>query len=204
MNQIQILIVEDDPIIADDINVMLEYDNFNVCGIAYNKARALKLIDENNIDIVLLDINLNGKNEGFEIAKYLSETKKIPFIYLTSYAEKGILEIAKKTQPMAYIVKPFTEKDLFANLEISMYNFSKLHFSTGLNKEQIDSISKNPLSEREYEVLIYLNKGFNNSQIAEELFVSVNTIKTHLRNIYEKLNTRNRIETLVWLNKMLR
>ena len=204
MNQIQILIVEDDPIIADDISVMLEKNSFNVSGVAYNKTKALGLIDEKTFDVALLDINLNGRNEGFEIAEYLNATKKIPFLYLTSYTEKSILEKAKKTIPMAYLVKPFTETDLLASLEISMYTFSVLHFSTALDKKRIDGISGNPLSEREFEVLTKLHRGLDNHKIAEELFVSVNTIKTHIRNIYEKLNTRNRIETLVWLNKMLR
>lgn len=204
MSTIRVLIVEDDPIIGEDIRDMLTNVNYSALDVAYDKEDAIEQIDAQQPDLVLLDINLNGKFEGFEIADHINKTRKIPFIYLTSYSGKEILEKAKPTLPMGYIVKPFNERELYSNIEVALYNFSKFLLPVELNAEAINSKIPTALTQKEFEVLEGLYEGKTNQQLADSQFVSVNTIKTHIKNIYEKLNTHTRSETLRLVHSLLR
>jgi DNA-binding NarL/FixJ family response regulator len=203
MSKIRVLIVEDDPIICEDIRDMLSNANYNAIGVAYDKKGAMDAIDALRPDLVLLDINLEGGYEGFEIAEYINKRYKIPFLYLTSYSGKLILDKAKKTLPMGYVVKPFYEKELYSSIEIALYNFSKFILPIELHKEHINSLICTALTQKEFETLKGLYEGKSNQLLAEDQFVSINTIKTHIKNIYEKMNTHTRLETITLLNELL-
>ena len=202
MSTIRVLIIEDDPIIAEDIKEMLTNVNYSVVGIGYDKEDSFELIEKTKPDLILLDINLSGNYEGFEIADYINKSRKIPFIYLTSYSGKEILERAKSTMPMGYIVKPFNERELYSTIEISLFNFSKFMLPVELNRENLNQLIANPLTQKEFDVLKSLYEGKTNQQLADEQFVSVNTVKTHIKNIYEKLDTHTRSETIALLNQL--
>ena len=203
MLAIRVLIVEDDPIITEDIKDMLTSVNYQVVATAYDKEEALEAIDQIKPDLVLLDINLDGNYEGFEVAEYINKTRKIPFLYLTSYSGKEVIDKAKQTLPMGYIVKPFNERELFSSIEIALHNFSKFILPLELNRDIINNLIVNPLTQKEFDVLKGLYEGKTNQQLAEEQFVSVNTIKTHIKNIYEKMDTHTRSETISLLNDLL-
>ena len=203
MSAIRVLIVEDDPIITEDIRDMLTSVNYQVVATAYDKEEAFEAIDQIKPDLVLLDINLDGNYEGFEVAEYINKTRKIPFLYLTSYSGKEVIDKAKQTLPMGYIVKPFNERELFSSIEIALHNFSKFILPLELNRDIINNLIVNPLTQKEFDVLKGLYEGKTNQQLAEEQFVSVNTIKTHIKNIYEKMDTHTRSETISLLNDLL-
>lgn len=203
MSAIRVLIVEDDPIISEDIKDMLTSVNYFVVGTAYDEIDAMDLIDTLKPDLVLLDINLNGAFEGFQIAEHINKTRKIPFLYLTSYSGKEIVNKAKETFPMGYIVKPFNEQELFTSIEIALHNFSKFVIPLELHRDVINNLIVNPLTQKEFDILKGLYDGKNNQQLADEQFVSINTVKTHIKNIYEKLDTHTRLETISLLNELL-
>ncbi|MAX71994.1 MAG: hypothetical protein CMC76_13010 [Flavobacteriaceae bacterium] len=203
MSAIRVLIVEDDPIIAEDIKDMLSSNDYHVVGIAYDKDEALSHISENKPDLVLLDINLEGNYEGFDVADHINKNRKVPFLYLTSYSGKEILDKAKQTLPMGYVVKPFNERELFSSIEIALHNFSKFILPLELNRDVINNVIVNPLTEKEFDILKGLYDGKTNQQLADEQFVSINTVKTHIKNIYEKLDTHTRSETMSLLNQLL-
>ena len=194
MNEIKILIVEDDPLIAADIEQCLNNIDFQVSSVVYNTEDAIYQLEINTPDAVLLDINLGEKTDGIDIADTINKKYQLPFLYITSHADRQTIERAKKTQPAGYIVKPFDERDILAGLEIALYNYSQrknisqpiLSFSN-INKRLTRS-----LSEREFEILQAIYDGKTNQQMAESLFVSVNTIKTHITNIYIKLDVASR------------
>jgi DNA-binding NtrC family response regulator len=116
----QVLIVEDEYIIANDLELILHEAGYSVLGVAESVAEALTLIARQTPDMVLLDIYLKGKETGIDLAKQL-EDKAIPFIYISANDNKSVLEAVKATQPSGYIVKPFREKDILTTLEISRY-----------------------------------------------------------------------------------
>ena len=125
MSEIRVLIIEDNPLIATDIEQCLNNINFIVSGIAYDFSEALLQLEESTPDIVLMDINLGDEKDGIDIGKIIHEKYFLPFVYLTSNSDRATIERAKITRPAGYIIKPFDEKDLLAALEIALYNFSQ-------------------------------------------------------------------------------
>ncbi|MBK9985070.1 MAG: response regulator [Saprospiraceae bacterium] len=123
MNAINILVVEDEALVAAMIKEALSKTKYSVRAVAFNKASAEKYLATEPIDAALLDINLEGNFEGIEIGRLIRDHHHIPFLYITAHADDQTLHNAKLTQPSGYIVKPFTERDLLAGLEIALYNF---------------------------------------------------------------------------------
>ena len=116
MSKPTILIVEDEPLIADDIAEVLEKNGFTVVDVVDEAEEALTAIEEYQPDLALLDINIEGAIDGIDLAAKLN----IPFIFLTSYYDKPTLARAAKVSPSGYLVKPFDENDLVANIEIAL------------------------------------------------------------------------------------
>ncbi len=199
MTQIRVLIVEDEPLIAEDIKEILSSIDFVVSGLAYDALDALRELRTNTPDIVMLDINLSSEKDGIDIATIINQEYQIPFVFLTSYADRATLSRAKHTRPMGYIVKPFDEKDLFATLEIALFNFYASQPLVELNLDQVNSRYDINLTQKEFEVLQSVMTGMTNRQMAEKHFISVNTIKTHLKNLYEKLDVHTRSQLIAKL-----
>lgn len=196
----RILIVEDESIIAADLEMTLLTNGYEVAGIAYDSTRALDMISGRSPDLVLLDISIKGDLNGIQIGQILHEKHKIPFIFVTSYSSKEVLDSAKVTMPYGYIVKPFSDRDIISSIEIAIYNHNKSN-RTGLPSFEVLK-QYCGLSSAEYEVLKALWEGQTNHQIADTIHLSVNTVKTHLRNTYSKLNVESRSEALAMLRNM--
>jgi DNA-binding LytR/AlgR family response regulator len=127
MSKIKILVVEDEVIIADNLCDILDGLGYETLDpvISYNEA--VETISNNNVDIAILDIQLSGRKSGIDLAKTLNEDFNLPFIFLTSNSDGLTLNEAKKTNPSAFLVKPFSKEDLYPAIEVAMYNFAKLH-----------------------------------------------------------------------------
>ncbi|MGB0424793.1 MAG: response regulator, partial [Flavobacteriales bacterium] len=166
MKSIKILVVEDEPLVAEDIASHVEEMGFEVAGIAYSGAEAIKMIDSLDIDAALLDIRLEDDISGIDVAKHIRKNKMIPFLFVTSHSDRGTLDEAKITQPAGYIVKPFDENDLFASLEIALHNYLNSK-PQELSIELINSRIPTALTEREYEILRFLKEGKTNKEISE-------------------------------------
>ena len=192
MHQIRVLVVEDEPLIAEDIRETLDNIDFYVSGVAYNSDAALAQLEDNTPDIVLLDVNLGSEKDGIEIAEIINQKFNLPFIYLTSYADRATIDRAKHTHPMGYVVKPFDEKDLFTTLEIALFNFNQKQPLVQLNLERINKSLLSKLTQKEFEILCSIFEGKTNRQMAEDHFISLNTIKTHIKKIYDKMDVHTR------------
>jgi PAS domain S-box-containing protein len=120
----QILVVEDEAVTAMDIQRRLKNLGYNVPVVVSSGEEAIKKVTENNPDLVLMDINLNNKMDGIEAASKIHSFSDIPVIYLTAYSDEKILGRAKITEPYAYILKPFKDRELQINLEIAFYKNS--------------------------------------------------------------------------------
>lgn len=203
MNQIKILIVEDDIFICQDIREHLENMDYQVSGVAYNAQGAYGQLVENTPDLVLLDINLGEGQDGIDIAQQIRKKHQIPFIFLTSYASKSVLERAKPTRPAGYIVKPFDEKDLFAAVEIALYNHAQKWQPNSWNTQRINQLCRTDFTSREVELLQDIFEGKTNKQLCKKHFISLNTVKTHVKRIYDKLGVHSRSEAMATLRNRL-
>ena len=122
MKPVHILIVEDEPFIAQDLALRLETLGFVITDIADTGADALKSVERNRPDLVLLDINLKGEHDGVQVAEYLRRTTELPFIFLTALADDATLERAKRTRPAAYLLKPFNDRRIKIAIDLALLN----------------------------------------------------------------------------------
>lgn len=118
----RIFIVEDDEIISNLITTMLERKGYSVVGKVGSGEEAIRLVAELEPDLVIMDINLSGQIDGIVTARYIFQLFHYPIIFLTGMYDESLLERAKGAQPLGYILKPFTDKDLGSNVELALYN----------------------------------------------------------------------------------
>jgi DNA-binding NarL/FixJ family response regulator len=196
---IRILIVEDEPIISDDIESTLTANDYDIAGKAYSSTMALDMLINRSPDLVLLDIAIKGDKDGIDVAAIIREKYHIPFIYLTSFSDKITLERAKPTMPYGYIVKPFKDRDIITSIELAMFRFAMENNTSVLDKTTVENKFNIKLTKMEFLILKMIWEGKTNQAAAKELFLSVNTVKTHVRNLFEKCNVRNRNELMVML-----
>ena len=121
--RIKVLIVEDEKIVALDLRERLEKLGYAVAGVASSIDEALRKIEKTEPDVVLLDIRLDHSTDGITIAEKIRMYFKIPFIYMTAYADEGTLEAAKKTAPYGFILKPFEDKEIHTSIQIVIHKY---------------------------------------------------------------------------------
>ncbi len=121
MTKKQILVVEDESIVAEHIRRSLKNMGYSVSSVASSGENAIKEVEINCPDLVLMDIVLLGEMDGIETARQIRSRFNIPVVYLTAYSDEEILERAKITEPFGYVIKPFNERELRINIEIALY-----------------------------------------------------------------------------------
>ncbi|PHN05163.1 DNA-binding response regulator [Flavilitoribacter nigricans DSM 23189 = NBRC 102662] len=114
----KILMVEDDMIIAADISMQLTKLGYTVTGIHTRGEDALRTIEQNRPDIILMDIVLSGKMNGIETAEIVLEQFQVPVIFLTSNSDDATFQQAIRAKPYAFISKPFQRSDLERTLSL--------------------------------------------------------------------------------------
>lgn len=192
----RVLIVEDEVFIAEDLKRAIIKLGYDVCDVCYDSESALDSVFKHQPDMVMLDINIRGSKDGIEVAEAISKNYNIPFIFLSSLSDRTTLDRAKLTKPMGYLVKPFKDQDLLTTIEMAIYRYSSELRKKHLDKTYIDSLTTANLSTKEYEVLMDLIDGLNNTQIALKQFISINTVKTHVKRIFIKLDVHDRISVV--------
>jgi hypothetical protein len=116
-----ILIVEDEIIVAKDIEQSLHSYNYAVLDIARSGEAALQILEEKTPDLILMDIRLSGSLDGIETAEIINTKYDIPLIYLTAYTDDINLSRAKQTEPYGYLPKPFSENEIHTTIVVALY-----------------------------------------------------------------------------------
>jgi len=125
MKLVKVLIVEDEMIIANSIVDAVESFNYEALEPEVTFTGAIKSIEQEKPCVGIFDINLSGKKNGIDLAKKVQEKYKFPFVFLTSNSGRLTLDEAKLTEPSAFLVKPFNNHELYAALELALYNHSQ-------------------------------------------------------------------------------
>ncbi|MBF4517513.1 response regulator transcription factor [Flavobacterium sp. ANB] len=125
MDNINVLIIEDTASEGDALVKVLTENNYNIVGIAPTYNEALKLFYQNNIDIVVIDVFLDGKPDGITFAETINIVPNSvkPFVFLTSSKDRQIFERAKLTKPFSFLLKPFNELEILYALEMAVEKF---------------------------------------------------------------------------------
>jgi len=162
----KILIVEDQFIESHALERMLSIAGYLVCTVAQSVPAALKIVESEKPDLVLLDIFLKGKLTGIDLAVILKE-KHIPFVYLSANSNRQVLKEAKATEPYGFLVKPFREKDVLVMIDVALYVFHQRQETSIKNSQRKVAA---PVIVKDQKTLI------GRSKVITELLEQVNII----------------------------
>lgn len=198
MKKIKVGIVEDEIIIAETISLALKKLGYLPTKPAYSYESAISMLESEKPDIVLLDINLNDELDGVDLAHYINANHSLPIIFLTANSDRNTIDRSKQTRPNAFLVKPFSNEDLFSAIEIAHFNHE---IQTEENKNiKINilqsALEKYQITSREEEIILMISNGFRHKEISQQLFISEATVKRHLSNVYQKVGVQSSIDAL--------
>ncbi len=206
---IKISIVEDDDQIRKGIMKLIDgYDGFNCIGSFASAEAALEGIPLQKPDVILMDINL-PQMSGIECVQSLTKDyPEIQIIMLTIYEDSRLIFESLKAGASGYLLKRASPEELLQAIKDVKNGGSPMSSQIARKVVQYfqkstppDDISKK-LTQREEEILDLLSKGFRYKEIAEKLFISIETVHSHIHKIYEKLQVRSRTEAVVkYLNR---
>ncbi len=121
MTKARILVVEDEVIIAQDIQRTLIQLGYDAPIFSVNGKDALEQVTAIKPDLILMDIHLKGGLDGIAVADEIRRGSALPVVYLTSHSDEGTLRRARITEPYGYIIKPFEERELEIAVDIALY-----------------------------------------------------------------------------------
>ena len=191
---IRIVIVDDHPVVRDGLRGMFaSAPEFDVVGDARDGHEALTVIERLDPDVVLMDLRMPGGDGVAAIEELTRRRARCHVLVLTTYdTDRDTLE-AIEAGATGYLLKDSPRDDLFAAVRATAAGKSVL--SPTVASRVVSRVRKpttEPLSSREREVLRLVAAGTPNRDIAESLFVSVATVKSHLAHVYDKLGVNDR------------
>lgn len=199
---IKILIVEDNVIIADDMQSMLEEIGYEIVDNVIVYEQAVEVLKTQQVDLVLIDIILASDKTGIDLGKHIRENYDIPFIFVTSNSDRATVENAKTVKPNGYLVKPFEQQDLYTSIEIALSNFiyGKQPGNSGVNEgtanEDVpmsNSILKDSIFVKKQHLYYRIQFGDIQFIKADNVYLEVNTVdkkflvRSPLKDYLEKL-----------------
>lgn len=203
---IKIIIAEDHPIFAEGLKTVLSLNPHRSCeivAVADNGDDLLEVMRTNETDLVLLDMNLPGK-DGPEILEYMRRRKwKLPIIAVTAYDDPKIIRSAFKTGLDGYILKNNAVAEIYEAIEevlagntymgrgVSLHAIGRSKVTAAGKKFEDRFIKKSNLTRRELEIMRLISQALSNKEIAEKLFISDQTVSVHRKNIMRKLGVSN-------------
>lgn len=151
MDTLRITIVEDELIVAEDLRQTLEGEGYTVTGTFDTAEAALEHIREQSPDLAMVDIRLRGGMTGIDLTEKLRTLRPLPVIYITANSDEETYQLARRTKPQAFLVKPFNTRTLLAAVDLAFYNFSE-------NREAEDILETTPFERKPAPIPV--NDGF--------------------------------------------
>jgi DNA-binding NarL/FixJ family response regulator len=199
----RVLIIEDDPEIRHSFSVIVNSSqNFAVINTYNSCEAAIKHLAADKPEIILMDIGLPGGMNGIQGTKMIKEkSPDTEIVMVTVYEDSDLVFEALKSGASGYITKSANYQELLAALEEIIRGGAPM--SSKIARLVIDNFHVNPnspLTKRETEILSLIAEGKTYTQISEELFISKETSKTHIKNIYAKLQVKSKSEAIAKAN----
>lgn len=198
---IEVLLVEDHPVVRAGLEELLsETKDIEVVGAACNGAEALELAAALEPDVVLMDISMPIL-DGIEATRQLrASNTEARVLILTSFSDQEGILAALDAGASGYMLKDAEPDELFSGIRAAAAGESPLAPAAVSALLQARQAGDDPdeLTEREREVLALVAQGLSNKQVARRLEISEKTVKTHLTNIYRRIDVVSRVEAVLW------
>ena len=192
----RILIVEDEIIVALDIQEILEAFGFT-CFACHRYADAMRVLMEQKPNLLICDINLGSAKTGID---FVREAKvifpQLAVIYVSAFSDKQVAEEAASTGPINYLVKPWNENQLRISVDMAFEQISRSHKAAPAALPDFTPMEK--------KILTYIGEEKKTKEIADLLFISEKTVKNHRYNMTKKLQLPNENNSLLlWVLRNL-
>ena len=204
-NPIKVLIIDDHQLFNEGVKALLsELPEYEVCGQVFKVKDIDNAIQTLQPSLILLDVNLHGEN-GIDIGTRILQHWPVKIIILTMYNQPKLMEEAQKAGFHGYMLKDSTKEEILHGIQTVMKG--KTFFDNKIGNFQQtepfndDFARKLNLTFREVELIRLLKLGLTNEEIAQKLYLSVFTIKTHRKNIHYKLGINNLAELIHFANQ---
>jgi len=205
IKEVRIAIVEDDKTVREGLQMLLGGSQGFSCVAAYSNAEdAISELPQINPDVVLMDINLPGMN-GIEcISNLKDQDNSMLFIMLTVFEDTEAIFTSLAAGASGYLLKNTSPVKLIESIREVYSGGSPM--SSEIARKVVDSFTQSTAKEsqdlhgltvREEEVLSFLAKGYLYKEIAEQLFISIDTVRSHIRHIYDKLHVKTRTDAIL-------
>jgi len=152
VNSEKIMVVEDEWVVADQLCRDLKDLGYTVCSVASTGYEAIRKVEADRPDLILMDIVLKGRMDGIETAGRINSQFNIPMLYLTAYTNQEYIERAKETTPFGYLVKPYNQKELLANIEMAIHKHRAdkeiANIEMAIYKHRVDKETKDYLDRK--------------------------------------------------------
>ncbi|MBN8674857.1 MAG: response regulator transcription factor [Chitinophagales bacterium] len=191
---IKVYIVDDHAVVIEGIYSLLQKEkDIEMAGYASNAANCLQYFSNHTADVILMDISLPDMN-GVDLCKLIKKNYPgIMVLALSTFNQGTYIRKMMESGASGYLLKNAGRQEIIEAIKIVVKGKTYLSFDAGQalksGTEQLNSIP--PLTKREKEVLAAVAEGLTNMQIAEKLFISVDTVESHRKNLHAKLNVKN-------------
>jgi DNA-binding NarL/FixJ family response regulator len=188
---IEVMITDDHRVLVDGLRKLVDDSRFaHVCSTAFTGRECLKMLGQSHPDVLFLDINLPDYS-GLDLCKQIKNSyPSVKIIALTSYSEYVVVREMMENGASGYVLKNAMPEEILLSIETVYRNETFLceQIDLQMRKRSADPVWLTP---REKELLAFVADGFTNSEIAEKMFLSVETINSYRKNLLFKLNARN-------------
>ncbi len=191
---IKVYIVDDHAVVIEGLYSLLQKDrDIEMVGYAHNAANCLQHFISHTADVILMDISLPDMN-GVDLCKVIKKNYPgIMVLALSTFNQGTYVRKMMESGANGYLLKNADRKEITDAIKMVVQGKTYLSFDAGqaLKSDTKLQNALPPLTKREKEVLVYIAEGLTNTQIAEKLFISVDTVDSHRKNLHNKLNVKN-------------
>ena len=195
LEQINIMIVDDHPVVRQGLRAMLSSEpDIRVQGMAASAREAMYLIEREQPDVVLMDLRM-PEMEGIEAIKKLRcISPNIKILVLTNYGSDEYIVRATQAGAMGYLLKNTPQEEIVNAVRV--VNSGERYVPKDIAKRLFEAIGREELSPRELEVLVLVARGCTNKDVAQKLFISDKTVRNHVTSCLLKLQAKDRTEAV--------
>lgn len=209
MNGINILLVDDEPLLLESLEIILTYNQMEVIGAAHDGYEALEILKEKQCDLALVDLNMKGMGGLELIGKLKEKYSSVKILVLTTFYDDKSITQAITSGADGYLLKD-SGKDAIIGAIKQIINGQNVIDNKVMQRLSVLMNRKSPLTSftedmtsREKEICSLIAEGLTNKQIANKLYISEGTVKNYISSIYDKTGIHDRAKLVVSLNTNL-